>query len=138
MMEKAQTAVEYYTIVAVALVILLPLSVYVYQLLYQYGDDTKLSHARNAVDQLGETADWVFSQVTPAKYTFESFYIPEGVETITINNDGILFEVKTSAGISDVYYQTIAPLDGSIPTESGYYPISVTAFNTYVNISVVR
>jgi hypothetical protein len=138
MIEKAQTAIEYYTIVAVALLILLPLSVYVYQLLYQYGDDTKLSHARNAVDQLGETADWVFSQGPPAKYTFESFYIPEGVKTITIDNDGILFKVKTSAGISDVYYQTITPLDGSIPTESGYYPISVTAYDTYVNISVVQ
>jgi hypothetical protein len=50
----------------------------------------------------------------------------------------ILLRVKTSAGISDIYYKTIAPLDGSIPTKSGYYPISVTANENNVTISVVQ
>ncbi len=137
MIEKAQSAIEYYTIVAIALLILLPLSVYVYQLLYQYGDDTKISHAKNAVKELGETADWVFSQGPPAKYTFSSFYIPEGIEEISLDNNVILFKVKTSAGTSDIYYQTIGPLNGSIPTKSGYYPISITASGNNVTISVV-
>lgn len=137
MIEKAQAAMEYYTIIAVALIILLPLSIYVYQLLYQYQDEAKISHAKNAVNQLGETADWVFSQGPPAKYTFDSFYIPEGIEQITLDDNGILFRVKTSAGISDVFYHTIAPVDGYIPSKSTYYPISVTAYNSYVNISVV-
>jgi len=137
MIEKAQVAMEYYTIVAVALLILLPLSVYVYQLLHQYGDDTKISLAKDVVNELGQTADWVFSQGPPAIYTFQSFYIPEGIQTITLDNDGILFKVKTSAGVSDIYYNTIAPLDGSIPTKSGYYPIAVIAYENNVTIKVV-
>ena len=137
MIEKAQTAMEYYTIVAVALVILLPLSVYVYQLLYQYGDDTKISLANDAVNELGETADWVFSQGPPARYTFQSFYIPEGIESIDLDNNMILFEVKTSAGVSDIYYNTIAPLGGSIPSKSGYYSIAVIAYDDNVTIEVV-
>lgn len=137
MIEKAQTAMEYYTIVAVALMILLPLSVYVYQLLYQYGDDTKISLAKDAVNELGETADWVFSQGPPARYTFQSFYIPEGIEDIDLNNSMILFKVKTSAGISDIFYNTIAPLGGSIPTKSGYYPIAVVAYDDNVTFEVV-
>ncbi len=137
MIEKAQTAMEYYTIVAIALMILLPLSVYVYQLLYQYGDDTKISLAKDAVDELGQTADWVFSQGPPARYTFQSFYIPEGIENIDLDNNIILFEVKTSAGISDIYYQTIAPLDGYIPSKSGYYPIAVIAKEDNVTFEVV-
>jgi hypothetical protein len=137
MIEKAQTAMEYYTIVAIALIILLPLSIYVYQLLHQYGDDTKVSLAKDAVNELGETADWVFSQGPPARHTFQSFYIPEGIEETSINNNIILFRIRTSAGISDIYYQTIAPLDGSIPFKSGYYPIAVIAYEDNVTIEVV-
>jgi len=137
MIEKAQSAMEYYTIVVVALIILLPLSVYVYQLLHQYGDDTKLSLAKDAVNELGETADWVFSQGPPARYTFQSFYIPEGIEDASLDNNMILFRIKTSAGISDIYYNTIAPLNGSIPTKSGYYPIAVIAHGNNVTIKVV-
>ena len=137
MIEKAQSAMEYYTIIVIALIILLPLSVYVYQLLYQYGDDTKISVAKDAVNELGGTADWVFSQGPPARYTFKSFYIPGGIENASLDNGMILFKVKTSAGITDIYYQTIATLDGSIPSESGYYPIAVIAHDNNVTIKVV-
>lgn len=137
MIEKAQSAMEYYTIVAIALIILVPISIYVYQLLYQYGDDTKISVAKDAVNELGETADWVFSQGPPAKYTFQSFYIPGSVEEISLDNNEILFKIRTSAGITEIYYNTVAPLNGSIPTKSGYYPIAVTAYNNNVTIEVV-
>ena len=137
MIEKAQTAMEYYTIVAVGLIILLPLSVYVYQLLHQYGDNTKISIAKDAVNELGEKADWVFSQGPPAKWTYQSFYIPEGIEETSLDNNMILFKVKTSAGISDIYYQTIAPLDGYIPSKSGYYPIAIIAYTNNVTFEVV-
>ena len=137
MIEKSQSAMEYYTIVVIALLILLPLSIYVYQLLYQYEDDTRISHAKNAVNELGETADWVFSQGPPARYTFKSFYIPEGLEETRVIDNVILFRVKTSAGISDIYYTTIGHVDGSIPTESSYYPIVVFAHENNVTIEVV-
>ena len=137
MIEKAQTAMEYYTIVAIALMILLPISVYVYQLLHQYGDDTKISLAKDAVNELGETADWVFSQGPPARYTFQSFYIPEGIEDVDLDNNMIRFRVKTSAGTSDVFYNTIAPLNGGIPSKSGYYPIAVIAKEGNVTFEVV-
>ena len=137
MIEKSQSAMEYYTIIVLALIILLPLSVYVYQLLYQYGDDTKISLAKDAVNELGETADWVFSQGPPARYTFQNFYIPEGIEETRVENNMILFRVKTSAGTSDIYYNTISILNGSIPSKSGYYPIAVIAKEDNVTIEVV-
>jgi hypothetical protein len=133
---KAQTAIEYYTIVGIGLIILLPLSVYVYGLLNNYGDDTKLSLARDAVNKLGESADWVFSQGPPAKLTLE-VYIPEGVQNTDLNNNMILLQVKTSSGVTDIYYTTICPLIGSIPTESGHHTFSIIANLTYVNITVV-
>lgn len=137
MIEKAQTAMEYYIIVVVALIILLPLSVYVFQLLHQYGDDTKISLAKDAVNELGETADWVFSQGPPARYTFQSFYIPEGIENISLDNSMILFKVRTTSGVNDISYSTIAPLAGEIPRRNGYYPITVIAYEDNVTFGVV-
>jgi hypothetical protein len=133
---KSQAAIEYYTIISLALIILLPLSVYVYQLLNEYGDDTNLSLAKDTVNKLGENADWVFSQGPPAKISLE-VYIPKGVEHVYLDNKMILFNMRTTAGITDVYYQTICNLTGSIPIKSGHYPISIVANVNDVNISVV-
>jgi hypothetical protein len=136
MLLKSQAAMEYYTIISVALIILLPLSVYVYQLLNEYGEDTNLSLAKDTVNKLGENVDWVFSQGPPAKLSLE-FYIPEGIQQTSLDNKMILFKMRTSAGITDVYYQTICNLTGSIPIKSGHYQFSIVANTTYVNISVV-
>lgn len=133
---RAQAAVDYFSIVAVALLILLPLSIYINQLLNNYRDDTKLSHARDAVKKLGENVDWVFSQGPPARRKIE-IYIPEGVEETSLENKTILFRVKTSAGISDVYYETVPELGGSIPSKNGHYFVSLVAYEDNVTISVV-
>jgi hypothetical protein len=133
---KSQAAVDYFTIISVAFLILVPLVVYLNQLLTGYSGDNSISLAKNAVNKLGETADWVFSQGPPAKNTF-MIYIPEGIENVTLNNKVILFKVRTSAGTTDVYYQTVAVLNGYIPKKSGYYHISLIAFDDYVNITVV-
>ncbi len=133
---KGQAAVDYFTIISVALLILLPLILYVNQLLSAYKDDSNILSAKNAVNKLGETVDWVYSQGPPAKHTF-IVYIPEGVETISFDNKMIFFKVKTSAGTTDVYYQTIASLNGTISNKSGYYHVSLTAFDNQVKIDVV-
>jgi hypothetical protein len=133
---KSQAAVDYFTIISVAFLILVPLVVYLNQLLTGYSGDNSISLAKNAVNKLGETADWVFSQGPPAKNTF-MIYVPQGIEEISFNNKVILFKVRTSAGTTDVYYQTVAVLNGYIPNKSGYYHISLTAFDDYVNVTVV-
>jgi hypothetical protein len=133
---KAQSASEFLIIVSVALTILIPLILLVNQSLMGYSDDTKISLAREAVKKLGDNADWVFSQGPPAKVTVE-VYIPDGVESVSINNNEILYKVRTSAGITDVYYDTVPELRGTLPEKSGYYFVSLTSFSNYVNISVV-
>lgn len=131
---KAQVALEYLIIVAIALVILLPLVLYANQMFVGYKENTRISLAKNAVKKLGESADWVYSQGQPAKLTLE-IYMPEGIEEASLGSNEILLKIKTSAGISDIFYRTISPLNGSIPNNSGYYKISLVAFQNYVNIS---
>jgi len=133
---KAQAAVEFLIIVSVALMILLPVSFYANQSLMGYRDDTKISLAKNTVNKLGESADWVFSQGSPAKLTLK-VYIPDDVYNISLEGKTILFKIRTSAGVTDVFYETVPSLGGSLPTNSGYYYVSLTAYADHVNITVV-
>lgn len=133
---KAQAAIEFLIIISVALTILVPLILLVNQSLMGYVDDTKISQAKEAVKKLGDNANWVFSQGSPAKVTVE-VYIPDGVESVSMNNNEILYKIRTTAGISDVYYTTVPQVNGTLPEKSGYYFVSLTSFSNYVNISVV-
>jgi len=133
---KSQVAVEYLIIVSVAFMILIPTILYLNQSFIGYSDDNKLSKASETVKKIGQTADWVYSQGPPAKQTIEIF-IPKDLEEISLNNKTVLFKVRTSAGVSDIFYESVAPLNGTLPSNSGYYFISLTAFQDYVNISVV-
>ena len=133
---KSQVAVEYLIIVSVAFMILIPTILYLNQTFIGYSDDNKLSKASETVKKIGQTADWVYSQGPPAKQTIEIF-IPKDLEEISLNNKTVLFKVRTSAGVSDVFYESVAPLNGTVPSNSGYYFVSLTAFQDYVNISVV-
>ncbi|MDI6825579.1 MAG: hypothetical protein QMD36_00040 [Candidatus Aenigmarchaeota archaeon] len=133
---KAQAASEFLIMVSVALTILIPLILLVNQSLMDYRDNTKISLAKEAVRKLGENADWVFSQGPPAKVTVE-VYIPEDVVSASLNNKMILYQIRTSAGVTDVYYYTVSNLTGTLPEKSGYYFVSLTSFSKYVNITVI-
>ena len=134
---RGQAAIDYFSIVVIALMILIPLSLYVNQLLNNYRDDTRISLAKDAAEKLAENADWVFSQGPPARVSL-LVRIPDGIESVSLENKTILFKVRTSAGISDVYHNTVANLTGSLPTKGGEYRISLTAMDNYVNISVIK
>lgn len=131
---KGQTALEYFIIVSVAFLILLPLVIYANELIISYNDETRISLAENAVKKIGENADWVYSQGQPAKRTFE-LYMPGSIDQVSLENSTVLIRVKTSAGTSDIYYTAISPLDGSLPSSKGYYKMSLTAYQNFVNIS---
>jgi len=133
---KSQAASEFLIIVSVALTILIPLILLVNQSLMGYRDDTKISLAKEAVKKLGQNADWVFSQGPPAKVTIE-VYIPDDVASASLNNKMILYKIKTTAGITDIYHYTVSNLMGTLPEKSGYYFVSLTCYSTYVNITVV-
>jgi uncharacterized protein (UPF0333 family) len=131
---KAQVSVEYLVIIAIALVILVPLIVYSNTMITNYNEENKIALAKNAVKKLGESADWVYSQGMPARLETE-IYFPQGITSNSLINNTIMLKIKTVSGISDIYYNTISPLNGTIPKDSGYYSISFVAFQNYVNIS---
>jgi len=133
---KAQVAVEYMIIVGVGLIMIFLSVNYLLGLFQSYSDENKISLAKNSVYKIGENADLVFSQGPPAKVRVE-IYIPESVQEISFSNKTVLFKVKTSSGVNDIFYNSIPQIIGILPIKSGQYYISLTSDQNYVNISVV-
>ncbi len=132
---KAQTAIEYFIIVALALMIIIPYIIYSNELLIGYKEENTITLSKNAVSKIGQNADWVFSQGEPAKISTE-VYIPSGVEQVQFLNNTIVFKVRTSAGVSDIFYIAATNITGSLPTSSGYYIVYLSALNNSVNVTV--
>jgi len=132
---KLQIATEYLIIVSFALMVLIPYILYLYSASLQYQEQNSLTIASESVKKIGEACDWVYLQGEPAKLTLK-ILIPKNVENITFLNKTIVWKVRTSAGLSDVYYNCLANVTGYLPNREGEYLISVEALKGGVNISV--
>ena len=132
---KLQIATEYLIIVSFALMVLIPYILYLYSASQQYQEQNSLIIASENVKKIGEACDWVYLQGEPAKLTLK-ILIPKNVESITFLNKTIVWKVKTSAGLSDVYYNCLANVTGYLPNREGEYLVSVEAFKGGVIISV--
>jgi len=132
---KLQIATEYLIIVSFALMVLIPYILYLYSASLQYQEQNSLTISSESVKKIGEACDWVYLQGEPAKLTLK-ILIPKNVENITFLNKTIVWKVRTSAGLSDVYYNCIANVTGYLPNREGEYLVSVEALKGGVNISV--
>lgn len=132
---KAQISTEYLIVVSFALMVLVPFALYLQDVSRRFSEDNSLTIASNSVKRIGQIADWVYSQGEPSKLKIQ-VAVPNNVENISFINKIIIWKVRTSAGISDVYYTCVANLTGSLPTNPGYYYVLVQAIENGVNISV--
>ena len=132
---KLQIATEYLIIVSFALMVLIPYILYLYSASLQYQEQNSLTISSESVKKIGEACDWVYLQGEPAKLTLK-ILIPKNVENITFLNKTIVWKVRTSAGLSDVYYNCLANVTGYLPNREGEYLVSVEALKGGVNISV--
>lgn len=132
---KIQVALEYLIIISFALMVLIPYLLYLQNASQNLKEDNNLVIASNSLKKIGEMADWVFSQGEPARIEV-LVQIPPNVEEISFNGKVMNWKVRTSAGLSDIYYISIANLTGNLPTKPGYYKILIQAIENGVNISV--
>ena len=115
---KLQIATEYLIIVSFSLMVLIPYIIYLYSASQQYQEQASLSIASENVKKIGEACDWVYLQGEPAKLTLK-IVIPKNVENIFFLNKTIVWKVRTSAGISDVYYNCLSNVTGNLPVKEG-------------------
>jgi len=133
---KLQIATEYLIIVSFSLMILIPYILYLYSASQQYQEQTSLTIASENVKKIGEACDWVYLQGEPAKLTLK-IVIPKNVVNISFLNKTIVWKVRRSAGLSDIYYNCLSNVTGNLPVKEGEYFVSVEAFNGGVRINVI-
>jgi len=132
---KAQTAFEYMVIAIFVLFFLAPIWAYLSHVQTQTSDQFAVSYAKNVVTQIAKKADLVYSQRMDAKVNI-NVYIPPGVRYINITGNLININIFTRSGYVDVFEESIAQLNGSLPIQEGLYEIMIKAEGDYVNITL--
>jgi uncharacterized protein (UPF0333 family) len=132
---KSQVALEYLMIISFALMVLIPYTLYLQSASQNLNEESNSAIASSSVQKIGQMADWVYSQGEPAKITF-LVQIPKNVEEISFNGKIMNWKIRTTAGLSDISYISVANLTGNLPTKPGYYKIIVQAIQNGVNVSV--
>ncbi len=114
---------------------LTPIWIYASQVKTQTNDDFILSYAKNAVSQIAKYADMVYSQRSSAKVKI-GVYIPSNVQYTNITDHLINIRVLSSSGPVDVFENSIAKLNGTLPSDEGFYWVLIKAEGDYVNITL--
>ncbi len=126
---------EYFAIVGMVLLFVLPIWAYMVSMQQQTGTQLSLSYASNTAKQIADTASLVYSQGPPAKIPLR-IYIPDGVTNISIINNTIILNMTFGNSYTYVYATSKAQMNGTLPITEGYYTVYVTAVNDHVNIEI--
>lgn len=133
---RAQTAFEYMVIAIIILGFLTPVWLYVTQVQSESAEQLSLTYAKNVVKKIVENADLVYSQRLGAKVKV-GLYIPRGVEDINITGNTVVMKVYSSSGTADIFETSIANLNGTLPTSSGFRWVLIEAKGDYVQIGTL-
>ena len=131
---KAQTAFEYMIIVMLVIGFIAPVWYYMFQVRGSTSDTFILTYAKTAARKLVENADLVHSQRYDAQVVVK-IYLPPGIKNVTISGSEIRMTVETSSGIQDVFEESAAEVQGSLPATEGQYDVLVRANGDIVEIS---
>lgn len=132
-----QAAMEYMVIIILVLLFLIPVWNYVSTAQSSTSTHLSATYAKNAADRLAETAGFVDSQGPPARIIVK-VYVPKDVESVTFTNNTIIFRVRSGDSYSDIFSQSTAGLNGTLPIAEGNYRVAVQATAGDVQIYPVQ
>ncbi len=134
LLSKAQVSTEFMVILAFVLLLIVSLIAVNQDLMTKVGNQFRVSKARIIVDDLAETANYVYSQGEGAQ-TKILISIPEGVQTTQVSNRTVVVSVVSGPeSTRDVYRNLKFPVRGSIPSYQGNHWITIKSQAGYVEI----
>lgn len=133
-MKKAQTSMEYMTIIVFVTVILIPLVM----LYYTQYEGTNEQIRSNQADQIGrkilDVSESVYYLGEGSKTTIK-VYMPPSVEEVVLGNKELVFVMRTRMGITEVVRSSTVDINGSIDHNSGMKIISIESMGDYIQIN---
>lgn len=131
---KAQVSMEFLLVVGFAFLMTVPLIIIFYQQSETLSTEISASQINKVAGEIRDAADEVYYLGSPSKKTV-TVYMPEGVQSISIGGNKIVFTVESPSGDYELVKWSAANLTGSIQTYNGIHYVSVESHNTYVSIS---
>lgn len=136
-MKKGQIGVEYLIIIA-----FITLAVSTTLLLSQFyiGNSQtkiKINQIENFANKMINSAESVYYSGEPSKTTINVF-LPEGVNSITIQNDTLIMVYSSSTGESKRAFESNVPLNGTISHETGIKKLEISAKENFAKIKEIN
>jgi len=129
-----QAAIEYLSIVGIAMLLTAPIIVQTQQSTTAVGESYQNGLAKTALNTVDEAAALVNSQGEPARVTFR-VRLPDGINRTEVTSEYIHIR-RVSGGQTYNFYNSIAfNISGTIPTSSGVHTLVAEAETDYVNIT---
>ena len=123
MPKKGQTSLEQLIITGIGLTFI---ALIFYLSINMANDNVRVSQAKDSVDKLAKSADYVYSLGPGSKDTVR-VTLPQGMRFLNTSDNHIHMRVSLSSGDADVFANTKGALIGSIPQFSSQQDVAVIA-----------
>lgn len=129
-----QAAIEYLTVIAIALLISTPLIIQTQQSSIEVRSAFNDGLVENALNGVEEAASLVNSQGDPARVTFR-IRLPPGINQTNVSDRFLYVQRRTTGGYTDFYNVLDFNVSGDLPTTPGVHGMVAEAEDDYVNIT---
>lgn len=125
-LKRGQASVEY--VVLVGFITFVIIGILSLALIYtgSVRDSIRMNQIISYSNKVISSAESVFYAGAPSKITI-AVHLPEGIETLEIVDDNLVFTVHTSTGLSRVAFQSSVPISGSLDNSQGLRKIQILA-----------
>lgn len=131
---KAQVSVEYLITIGFVTVALIPLLLVYYNYTLDSTDDVVATQLNKLAKEIVDASEQVYFLGQPSQTTL-NLYIPGDVESVSLANFEISFNLSTNLGVTEIYQTSQVNISGDLPTKKGVYSVTIRALEGYVNVS---
>ncbi|MBN2458665.1 hypothetical protein JXB28_00110 [Candidatus Woesearchaeota archaeon] len=121
---KAQVSMEFLMIIGIALMMTFPLIIIFFQQQENVQTEIGASQIDKVASEIRDAADEVYYLGAPSKKTV-TVYMPEGVKSISITSNKMVFEVEAPGNDYELVKWSVANLTGALQDYSGVHHVSV-------------
>ena len=131
---KSQVSVEYMMIMGFATLMTIPLLIIYYTYSTDSGDSVTASQSLQIARKIVDAAESVYYLGKPSQTTLK-FSFPDNINSISLSNNEVVFNIKTKSGITDIVQVSSVNITGNLSIKQGIHIVTVTANDGFVQVT---
>ncbi len=131
---RGQTSMEYLLVVAFAFFLLIPIILITMSQSARFSSDVTAAQVQKIGNELLDTINSVYYSGPPTKRTLK-LYFPNGINNLAFEQSRIVFTVQGTGTTYEYALYAATNISGTIKPFSGIHTITITAGDTYVNVT---